>query len=73
MPEIERVWNENFQVYCALTVWRQLRREQVDVAGCIVARLMKHRGLRCVIRVKTVRTTFGDKNTACPLDQVRRQ
>ena len=73
MPEIERVWNENFQVYGVRKVWRQLRREQIDVARCTVARLMKRRGLRGVVRGKTVRTTFSDKNTPCPLDHVRRQ
>lgn len=73
MPEIERVWNENFQVYGVRKVWRQLRRERADVARCTVARLMKRRGLRGVIRGKTVRTTFSDKSTPCPLDHVRRQ
>jgi transposase InsO family protein len=73
MPEIERVWNENFQVYGVRKVWRQLRRERFDVARCTVARLMKRRGLRGVIRGKTVRTTFSDKNAPCPLDHVRRQ
>ena len=72
MPEIERVWNENFQVYGVRTVWRQLRRERFDVARCTVARLMKRRGLRGVVRGKTVRTTFSDKNAPCPLDHVRR-
>ena len=72
MPEIERVWNENFQVYGVRKVWRQLRREQIDVARCTVARLMKHCGLRGVVRGKTVRTTFSDKNAPCPLDHVRR-
>lgn len=26
-PEIERMWRENFAVYCVRKVWRQLRRE----------------------------------------------
>ena len=59
-PEVERVWNENFQVYGVRKVWRQLRREQFDVARCTVQRLMRRLGLRGVIRGKTVRTTISD-------------
>jgi len=31
MPEIERVFAENFEVYGARKVWRQSRREGIDV------------------------------------------
>jgi len=41
--EIQRVWKENFAVYGANKVWRQLRREKVQVARCRVARLMRKR------------------------------
>jgi hypothetical protein len=37
---IARVWQENFQVYGARKVWRQLRRDGVAVARCTVERLM---------------------------------
>ena len=37
--EIERVWNENRQVYGARKVWRQLHREGFPVARCTVERL----------------------------------
>ena len=30
--EIQRIWDENFQVYGVRKVWRQLRREGFDVA-----------------------------------------
>ena len=40
-PEITRVWHENFQVYGARKVWKQLKREGFAVARCTVARLMK--------------------------------
>ena len=70
--EIERVWNENRQVYGVRKVWRQLRREGFDVARCTVQRLMKRLGLRGVIRGKAVRTTVSDANVPCPLDHVRR-
>jgi transposase InsO family protein len=70
--EIERVWNENRQVYGVRKVWRQLRREGFNVARCTVQRLMKRLGLRGVIRGKAVRTTVSDANAPCPLDHVRR-
>ena len=72
-PEIQRVWNENFQVYGVRKVWRQLRRERFEVARCTVQRLMRQLGLRGVIRGKSVRTTIPDRNVPCPLDHVRRQ
>ena len=72
-PEIERVFNENFGVYGARKVWRQLLREGIDVARCTVERLMKNMGLQGVIRGKRVRTTVPDKSAPCPLDHVNRQ
>src|SRR5712692_7360814 len=60
-PEIARVFAENFAVYGARKVWRQLEREGLDVARCTVERLMKDLGLQGVIRGKPVRTTISDK------------
>jgi transposase InsO family protein len=71
--QIERVWNANLQVYGADKVWRQLRREGIDVARCTVERLMRRAGLRGAIRGKVVRTTIGDAARPCPLDRVNRQ
>lgn len=73
LPEVERVWNENFRVYGVRKVWRQLRREGFDVARCTVERLMKRLGLRGVIRGKGVRTTVSNPAAPCPLDHVQRQ
>ena len=73
MPEIARVFEENFQVYGVRKVWRQLRREGQDVARCTVERLMRTMGLQGVIRGKPVRTTISDKAAPCPLDHVNRQ
>jgi len=73
MSEIRRVFDENFQVYGVRKVWRQLRREGLDVARCTVARLMKKMALQGVIRGKRVRTTVADTNAPCPLDHVNRQ
>lgn len=33
-PAIQRVWDENFQVYGVRKVWRQLNREGIAVARC---------------------------------------
>jgi transposase InsO family protein len=73
VPEIARVFEENFQVYGVRKVWRQLRREGQEVARCTVGRLMKTIGLQGVIRGKPVRTTISDKAAPCPLDHVNRQ
>ena len=43
--EIRRVHKQNFDVYGARKVWRQLHREQIDVARCTVERLMRSLGL----------------------------
>ena len=73
MPHIRRVWQANFQVYGADKVWRQLQREGIQVARCTVERLMRHLGLRGVMRGKVVCTTFGDNTAPCPQDRVNRQ
>jgi putative transposase len=72
-PEITRVFAENFAVYGARKVWRQLNREGISVARCTVERLMQGMGLQGVIRGKPVRTTISDKAAPCPLDHVNRQ
>jgi putative transposase len=72
-PEIARVFTENFEVYGARKVWRQLNREGVAVVRCTVERLMQDMGLQGVVRGKPVRTTVSDKATPCPLDHVNRQ
>ncbi|MGO8923045.1 MAG: IS3 family transposase [Xanthobacteraceae bacterium] len=72
-PEVRRVFDDNFQVYGVRKVWRQLRRENHDVARCTVERLMRDLGLQGAIRGKPVRTTVSDKAAPCPLDHVNRQ
>ena len=71
-PEIERVFTENFEVYGARKVWRQLNRDSIPVARCTVERLMSELGLQGVIRGKRIRTTVQDKAAPCPLDHVNR-
>ena len=73
MPTIERVWNDNLQVYGADKVWMQMNREGAAVARCTVERLMRRLGLQGVKRGKVVRTTVSDPKAPCPLDKVNRQ
>ncbi len=73
MPTIERVWNDNLQVYGADKVWMQMNREGTAVARCTVERLMKRLGLQGVRRGKVIRTTVCDAKVPCPLDKVNRQ
>jgi len=73
VPQIERVWRANLQVYGADKVWKQLAREGTSVARCTVERLMRRQGLRGAMRGKVVRTTVSDSKAACPLDRVNRQ
>ena len=72
-PQIQRVFDANWQVYGVRKVWRQLRREGFDVARCTVARLMKDMGIQGIIRGKPHKTTIPDKKLPCPLDKVNRQ
>ena len=71
--EIDRVFEANFQVYGVCKVWRQLRRENIEVARCTVARLMRQMGLKGAVRGKSVKTTIIDRSVPCPLDRVNRQ
>lgn len=54
---IKRVHKDNYGVYGARKVWRQLNREGIDVARCTVERLMRENGLRGLLRDKSPRTT----------------
>ncbi len=58
--EIRRVWEENFRVYGVRKVWRQLRREGIEIARCTTARLMRQMGLSGGVRGKAVKTTISN-------------
>lgn len=70
---VRRVWDDNFQVYGARKVWRQLNREEIVVARCTVERLMRAQGLQGVVRGRKRRTTIADDRATRPLDRVNRQ
>jgi putative transposase len=71
-PEVQRVWDENFRVYGAHKVWKQLNREGLRVARCTVERLMRSLGLRGVVRGKKFKTTIPDELADRRLDRVNR-
>jgi putative transposase len=70
--EIRRIHANNFGVYGARKVWRQLHREGIAVARCTVERLMRELGLEGVRRGKPRRTTTADAAAARPADLVER-
>jgi len=72
--EIQRVFEENFEVYGARKVWRQLDREEISVARCTVERLMRSMGLRGAVKDRAFKaTTTPDKTATRPPDLVERQ
>ena len=71
--EIRRIFAENFGVYGVRKVWRQMKREGLEVARCTVSRLMRQMGLKGVVRGKSIRTTVSDAAAPCPRDRVNRQ
>jgi transposase InsO family protein len=71
--QIQRVWDENFQVYGVRKAWRALKREDIEVARCTVERLMARLGLRGAVRGRAFKTTtVADSALARPQDRVKR-
>ena len=72
--EIQRVWDENLQVYGAKKVWHQLKREGITVARCTVERLMKRLDIQGAVRGGAkCWTTLTDDRLYRPADLVNRQ
>src|SRR5215218_503153 len=72
-PKILKVFNDNYQVYGARKLWRQLRREGELVGRDRVARLMRTLGIAGAVRGKPRRTTIPDPAAARAPDLVNRQ
>jgi putative transposase len=72
IPEIQRVWHANWQVYGADKVWKQMNREGIRVARCTVERLMGQLGLAGARRGQRIRTTTPDTSAPRPQDRVNR-
>lgn len=66
---IDRVWQENRQVYGARKVWRQLHREGVKVARCTVEWLMRRAGLQGMVRGKPRKWIGQERGEETPMDR----
>jgi putative transposase len=71
-PEIARVHKDNYGVYGAHKVWRQLHREGIAVGRDRVRRLMRKLQLAGVRRGKVKRTTLPGELSERPQDLVER-
>ena len=71
-PQIARIHEENYGVYGLRKLWRQLRREGLEVGRDQVRRLMVDLGLRGVMRAKRKRTTIPEEAAPRPADLVQR-
>ena len=75
LAEIVRVYSDpniGRGLYGARKVWRQLRRERIEVARCTVERLMRTNGLHGVRRGRSFVTTRSDPAAERPPDLVDR-
>jgi hypothetical protein len=48
--EIRRIWEENVRVYGARKIWKQMNREGIEAARCIVERLMREMGIQGAVQ-----------------------
>jgi len=71
--QIKRVHDDSSGLYGTRKVWRQMRRDGIEVAKCTVERLMRTMGLAGVRRGKTTITTVSNPKAPCPLDRVNRE
>ena len=68
------MWEENFGVYGARKVWRQLSREGVEVARSTVERLMREMGVKGAVRGRKYKvTTVAGAAANRPADLVERR
>lgn len=74
IPLIRAVWEQKGKrLYGARKVWKQLRRDGVEVARCTVERLMRAEGMiGAVARRRRPRTTIPGSEAARPRDLVER-
>jgi transposase InsO family protein len=74
VPLIRAVWEgKGKRLYGARKVWKQLRRDGVDVARCTVERLMRAEGMMGVVaRRRRPRTTIPGDESQRPRDLVER-
>jgi transposase InsO family protein len=57
---ISEIFEANYRAYGARKIWRELHRQEQQVARCTVERLMRDLGIAGAVRGKKVITTIGD-------------
>jgi putative transposase len=72
-PKVLKVFNDNYRVYGARKLWRQLQREGIKVGRDRVVRLMRTLGIAGVVRGKARRTTIADPAATRAPDLVQRR
>lgn len=70
--EIMAVWKDNYQVYGVRKIYRELRRQGVEVARCTVERLMRQLSIAGAVRGASKRTTIPAKDGVRAGDLVNR-
>ncbi|MDO0929963.1 IS3 family transposase [Streptomyces sp. TG1A-8] len=69
---IRQVYTDNYRVYGARKIWRELNRQGHEVARCTVERLMRELGIAGAVRGKKVITTVPDQQAGRAPDRVDR-
>ena len=72
LPEVVRVFEDNYRVYGRRKIWAQLNREGIAVGRDRCERLMKQAGIEGVRRGRKPRTTKADESAPRAPDLVRR-
>jgi transposase InsO family protein len=73
VPLIRAAWDDSRRLYGARKIWKQLRREGVEVARCTVERLMRAAGMTGVMAKRSrPRTTIPGDPASRPRDLVER-
>lgn len=70
---ITTMYEENYHVYGARKMWKEMGRAGHQVARCTIERLMRAEGLKGVQRAKSPRTTRPKAETERPADLVERK
>ncbi|SCD54465.1 putative transposase [Streptomyces sp. DpondAA-D4] len=69
---IRQVHTDNYRIYGARKIWRELNRQGHAVARCTVERLMRELGIAGALRGKRVLTTIPDQQAERAPDRVDR-
>lgn len=73
IPLVRAAWEDSRRLYGARKIWKQLRREGVEMARCTVERLMRDEGMSGVVAKRArPRTTIPGDPASRPRDLVER-